>query len=82
MKISIQPVSVWTSTGKKDADQFEVRYVNYANGAAAADCHLWAGDTEVSAMLVNATAEQCAAWTDDESFYAVLAQDAGLVPAE
>ena len=79
--INIQPVSVWTPTGTKTATQFGVRYVNYQNGPAVADCVLLdAAGAEVSAQLVNATEAQTDAWTNDEAFYKVLAQNAGLSP--
>lgn len=82
MKIQIQPVQTWTPTGILSADLFEVRYVNYSNGTATADCHLWSGETEVAAQLVTATSEQTADWTDDKAFFEVLAQNAGLTPVE
>lgn len=79
--ISIAPVSVWTSSGTKTATQFGVRYVNYQNGPAVADCVLLdAAGAEVSCQLVNATEAQTEAWTTDEAFYKVLAQNAGLSP--
>jgi hypothetical protein len=79
--ISIAPVSVWTASGTKTATQFNVRYVNYQNGPAVADCQLLdASGVEVASQLVNATEAQTAAWTDDEAFYKVLAQNAGLTP--
>ena len=86
--IQIQPVSVWTPSGTKSATLFEVRYVNYQNGPAVADCHLWSADAdgkaeiEVGASQVNATAEQTAAWNgdDDLPFYQQLATNAGLTP--
>jgi hypothetical protein len=79
--IAIAPVSVWTPAGTKSATQFNVRYVNYQNGPAVADCQLLdAAGAEVAAQLVNATEAQTAAWTDDEAFYKVLAQNAGLTP--
>ena len=79
--IAISPVSVWTSSGTKTATQFGVRYVNYQNGPAVADCVLLdAAGAEVSAQLVNATEAQTDAWTTDEAFYKVLAQNAGLSP--
>jgi hypothetical protein len=79
--IAISPVSVWSSTGTKTATQFSVRYVNYVNGPAVADCQLLdAGGAEVASQLVNATEAQTAAWTDDEAFYKVLAENAGLTP--
>lgn len=81
MNIAISPVSVWTPTGTKTATQFGVRYVNYENGPAVADCVLLtASGEEVSAQLVNATEAQTDAWTTDEAFYKVLAQNAGLIP--
>lgn len=85
MKILITPVTVWSSTGPKTASVFEMRYVNYSGPAAVADCHLFDenGTTEVSSVgLVNATAEQCDSWTDDVTFAAVLAVNAGLEPVE
>ncbi len=79
--IAIAPVSVWTSAGTKSATQFACRYVNYVNGPAVADCQLLdAAGAEVASQLVNATEAQTAAWTDDEAFYKVLAQNAGLTP--
>ena len=79
--IAISPVSVWSPTGTKTATQFNVRYVNYQNGPAVADCQLLdAAGAEVASQLVNATEAQTAAWTDDAAFYAVLAQNAGLTP--
>jgi hypothetical protein len=79
--IAISPVSVWTPAGTKSATQFSVRYVNYVNGPAVADCQLLdAAGAEVASQLVNATEAQTAAWTDDVGFYEVLAQNAGLTP--
>jgi hypothetical protein len=79
--IAISPVSVWTPSGTKSATQFGVRYVTYQGGPAVADCVLLdAAGAEVSAQLVNATEAQTAAWTTDEAFYKVLAQNAGLSP--
>lgn len=79
--VPIQSVSVWTPTGTKTATQFAVRYVNYQNGPAVADTILLdAAGAEVAAQLVNATEAQTAAWTNDEAFYKVLAQNAGLSP--
>jgi hypothetical protein len=81
MNIEISPVSVWTRSGIKTATQFGVRYVNYQGGPAVADCVLLdAAGAEVSAQLVNATEAQTDAWTTDEAFYKVLAQNAGLTP--
>ncbi len=81
MNIAITPVSVWTPTGTKQATQFAVRYINYQNGPAVADTILLdAAGAEVATQLVNATEAQTAAWTDDEAFYKVLAQNAGLSP--
>lgn len=81
MNIAISPVSVWTPTGTKTATQFGVRYVNYENGPAVADCVLLTAlGEEVGTQLVKATEAQTAAWTTDEAFYKVLAQNAGLSP--
>lgn len=80
--VDIAPVSVWTSTGTKSAVKFGVRYTNYNNdGTSTSDTVLLdVAGSEVAAQLVNATAAQTAAWTDDEAFYKVLAQNAGLSP--
>ncbi len=79
--INVQPVNVWTPTGTKTATQFGVRYVNYQNGPAIADTVLLdAAGAEVATQLVNATEAQTSAWSDDEAFYEVLAQNAGLTP--
>ena len=79
--IAISPVSVWTPTGTKTATGFFPRYINYQNGPAVADCQLLdASGAELASTLVNATEAQTAAWTDDEAFYKVLAQNAGLTP--
>ncbi len=80
--VNIAPVSVWTSTGTKSAVKFGVRYTNYNNdGTSTSDTVLLdAADSEVAAQLVTATEAQTSAWTDDEAFYKVLAQNAGLTP--
>lgn len=81
--IEITPVTVWTASGTKTAVKFGVRYVNYQNGPAVADCVLLNADNaEVSSQLVTATEEQTALWDadDDVPFYKVLAQNAGLSP--
>ena len=64
----------------KVGTQFEVRYINYTGPTAVADCHLLdAAGVEILAVgLIQATAEQCAAWTDDDAFAAVLAVNAGF----
>jgi hypothetical protein len=79
--INVTPVTVWTSTGSKSVTKFNVRYVNYQNGPAIADCQLLdADDKEVTSLLVNATEEQTALWDgdDDTPFYTILAENAGL----
>jgi len=79
--IAIAPVSVWSPTGTKTATGFFPRYINYQNGPAVADCVLLdAAGAEVSCQLVNATEAQTDAWTTDEAFYKVLAENAGLTP--
>lgn len=81
MNIPISSVNVWTPTGVRVATQFAVRSVSYANGPAQADARLLdANGAELAAQIVGATEAQTAAWTDDESFYEVLAQNAGLTP--
>lgn len=81
MKIQIDSVLVWTSSGNKQANQFEVRSVSYQNGPAFAECALLASNgMELAMQLVTATAAQTATWTDDTAFYKVLAQNAGLTP--
>lgn len=80
--IAITPVQVWTATGTATATQFNVRYVTYRNGPCVADAQLLdANGVEVGSATVEATTEQTATWTDDEDFYAVLAENAGLTPA-
>jgi hypothetical protein len=69
----------------KVGTQFEVRYINYSDPTAVADCHLLDADgVEIMPVgLVPATAEQCADWTNDAAFAAVLAVNAGFeLPAE
>ena len=65
---------------------FSVRYINYTSPTAVADCHLLDADgVEIMPVgLVPATAEQCAAWVNDDVFAGVLAVNAGfeLVSAE
>jgi hypothetical protein len=79
--IAITPVTVWTSTGTKTAVNFGVRYVNYQNGPAVADTTLIDADgNEVTTQLVQATQAQTDAWTDDATFYTILAENAGLTP--
>jgi hypothetical protein len=47
MKIRIEPVSIFTPTGTKQAAWFEVRYTNYTPGnGAISDCHLWTAEVE------------------------------------
>jgi hypothetical protein len=82
-KILVTPVSLWSPTGTKTAKILEVRYVNYSAPTAVADCHLFTEDgVEVQGSVIAATAEQCAAWTDDAAFAAVLATNAGLTPVD
>jgi hypothetical protein len=65
---------------------FSVRYINYTSPTAVADCHLLDADgVEIMPIgLVPATAEQCAEWTNDDTFAGVFAVNAGfeLVSAE
>lgn len=76
-KITIQPAVYHKGT----ATCFCVRYINYTGPTAVADCHLWTNEgVEIEGFLVNASAEQCAAWDNDVAFAGVLAVNAGLTP--
>lgn len=78
--VPIQPYTLGSPAFPKTGVTFEVRYVNYTGPTAIADCHLLDADgVEVMTVgLVSATAEQCDAWTDDETFAGVLAVNAGF----
>ena len=80
MTIPIAPYTMGSPGAPKVGTQFEVRYINYTGPTAVADCHLLdAAGIEILAVgLIQATAEQCAAWTDDDAFAAVLAVNAGF----
>ena len=80
MTIPIAPYTMGSPGAPKVGTQFEVRYINYTGPTAVADCHLLdAAGVEILAVgLIQATAEQCAAWTDDDAFAAVLAVNAGF----
>lgn len=80
--ISIEPVEVWTSDGKRSADKIEVRGINYNGETAMADCHLWdsKAEVEVGQFTGNANQKQCDEWADNDPFYAEIAKNAGLVP--
>ena len=80
MTIPIVPYTMGSPGAPKVGTQFEVRYINYTGPTAVADCHLLdAAGVEILAVgLIQATAEQCAAWTDDDAFAAVLAVNAGF----
>ena len=84
MTIAIAPYTMGSPGAPKVGTQFEVRYINYTAPVAVADCHLLDADgVEILAVgLVQATAEQCAAWTDDDAFAAVLAVNAGFELAD
>ena len=80
MTIAIAPYTIGSPAAPKVGTQLEVRYVNYTAPTAVADCHLLdaAGVEILAGGLIQATAEQCAAWTDDDAFAAVLAVNAGF----
>ena len=84
--ISIAPYTMGSPAQPKVGTQFEVRYINYTSPTAVADCHLLDADgVEIMPIgLVPATAEQCAEWTNDDTFAGVFAVNAGfeLVSAE
>ena len=84
MTIAIAPYTIGSPGAPKVGTQFEVRYINYTGPTAVADCHLLdAAGIEILAVgLIQATAEQCAAWTDDDAFAAVLAVNAGFELAD
>lgn len=84
MTIPIAPYTMGSPGAPKVGTQFEVRYINYTGPTAVADCHLLdAAGVEILAIgLIQATAEQCAAWTDDDAFAAVLAVNAGFELAD
>ena len=84
MTIPIVPYTMGSPGAPKVGTQFEVRYINYTGPTAVADCHLLdAAGIEILAVgLIQATAEQCAAWTDDDAFAAVLAVNAGFELAD
>ena len=84
MTIPIAPYTMGSPGAPKVGTQFEVRYINYTGPTAVADCHLLdAAGIEILAVgLIQATAEQCAAWTDDDAFAAVLAVNAGFELAD
>lgn len=84
MTIAIAPYTIGSPGAPKVGTQFEVRYINYSAPTAVADCHLLdAAGVEILAVgLIQATAEQCAAWTDDDAFAAVLAVNAGFELAD
>ena len=80
MTIAIAPYTIGSPGAPKVGTQFEVRYIQYTDPTAVADCHLLdASGVEILAVgLIQATAEQCAAWTNDDAFAAVLAVNAGF----
>jgi hypothetical protein len=84
MTIAIAPYTIGSPGAPKVGTQFEVRYINYTAPTAVADCHLLdAAGVEILAVgLIQATAEQCAEWTNDDAFAAVLAVNAGFELAE
>ena len=78
--IPIAPYTMGSPAAPKIGVLFEIRYINYTSPTAVADCHLLDADgVEIMPVgLVPATAEQCAAWTDDAAFACVLAVNAGF----
>jgi len=80
INIPISPYTMGSPNAPKTGVIFSVRYVQYTDPTAVADCHLLdAEGVEIMPVgLVPATAEQCAEWTDDAAFAAVLAVNAGF----
>ena len=83
--IPIAPYTMGSPAAPNVGTQLEIRYIQYTAPTAVADCHLLdAEGVEIMPVgLVPATAEQCAEWTDDETFAGVLAVNAGFeLPTE
>jgi len=80
INIPISPYTMGSPNAPKTGVIFSVRYVQYTDPTAVADCHLLdAQGVEIMPVgLVPATAEQCAEWTDDAAFAAVVAVNAGF----
>ncbi len=78
--IPIQPVSLWTGSGTANAVGFFVTSISYDNTGVATGFYqlLDVSGAVLANSSVMATAAQTAAWTDDEAFYRVLVQNAGL----
>jgi len=85
INIPISPYTMGSPNAPKTGVIFSVRYIQYTDPTAVADCHLLdAEGVEIMPVgLVPATAEQCAVWVNDEKFAGVLAVNAGFeLPAE
>ena len=85
INIPISPYTMGSPNAPKTGVIFSVRYVQYTDPTAVADCHLLdAEGVEIMPVgLVPATAEQCAEWTNDDVFAGVLAVNAGFeLPTE
>ena len=85
INIPISPYTMGSPNAPKTGVIFSVRYVQYTDPTAVADCHLLdAEGVEIMPVgLVPATAEQCAVWVNDDVFAGVLAVNAGFeLPAE
>ena len=78
--IPISPYTMGSPNAPKIGVIFSVRYINYTSPTAVADCHLLDADgVEIMPIgLVPATAEQCAEWTNDDTFAGVFAVNAGF----
>ena len=78
--IPISPYTMGSPNAPKIGVIFSVRYINYTSPTAVADCHLLDADSvEIMPIgLVPATADQCAEWTNDETFAGVFAVNAGF----
>lgn len=80
--LSIQPVSFWTNNGAKQAVAMEFTGIQY-NPAGTAVASFTLNDNTgnvLAASTVFATVEETANWSDDGSFFRLLAQKTGLLP--
>lgn len=83
--IPIEPVSVYNNGATREVTQFAIVRVDYTGdgtGASAISILLDADNAQCGGSAVYATQEQCDKWFDDDSFYRVLAVNAGLTPIE
>ena len=80
--IPIEPVSVYNNGATREATQFDVARIEYSEGSGATAISILLSEdgTQCGGSAVLATQAQCDQWLDDDSFYRVLAVNAGLTP--